>query len=171
MPKVTLNKNDFKTLASETRMNIIKVLDGKKLSLNDISKKTNLSKMTLHEHLEKLIESDFVKKIQRPGHKWIYYTLSWKGKGLVHPENNKVVIMFCLTIFTITVGIIGSLKCIYEYVMFMGSQPYNPIKGPKHPILNLDTNFVILTIIFIITSIFLIWLTFKIYKANKEIRA
>jgi len=57
MPKVTLDKEMFKALASDTRLDILRVLDGKKLGLKDISNATNLNKATLHEHLTKLHEA------------------------------------------------------------------------------------------------------------------
>ena len=38
MPKLTLDVNAIKALASETRLNVLRVLDGKKMSLKDISK-------------------------------------------------------------------------------------------------------------------------------------
>ena len=63
--------------------------------------------MTLHEHLEKLVEAGFVKRHEREGHKWVYYSLSWKGASLIHPENTKVVILFSTTIITLLVGIMG----------------------------------------------------------------
>lgn len=62
MPKITLDLNDFKALASETRLDILRALDGKKMSLNEISAATKLHKMTLHEHLSKLVEDVFIKK-------------------------------------------------------------------------------------------------------------
>ncbi|MFO8078456.1 MAG: winged helix-turn-helix domain-containing protein [Thermoplasmatota archaeon] len=94
MPKVTLNKEAFKALASETRLDIIKTLDGKQMNLTELSTNTKLNKATLHEHLKKLIDTGLVKKKQRPGHKWVYYKLSWKGESLLHPENTKIVVLF-----------------------------------------------------------------------------
>jgi len=76
MTKVTLDMSTFKALASGTRLDILRVLDGKHLSLNDICKETNLNKATLHEHLTKLHEVGLVKRKEREGHKWVYYTLS-----------------------------------------------------------------------------------------------
>jgi len=94
MPKVTLNKEAFKALASETRLEIIKTLDGKQMNLTQLCNNTDLNKATLHEHLKKLIDTGLVKKKQRPGHKWVYYKLSWKGESLLHPENTKIVVLF-----------------------------------------------------------------------------
>ena len=55
MSKVSLDIESFKALASETRLDILRVLDGKKMNLNEITKATKLHKMTLHEHLVILV--------------------------------------------------------------------------------------------------------------------
>jgi len=106
MPKVTLDMNAFKALASDTRLDILRSLDGKKMSLKDISKATNLNKATLHEHLSKLHEAGLVKKKEREGHKWVYYKLSWKGECLLHPENTRIVVLFSVTFISLFFGII-----------------------------------------------------------------
>jgi DNA-binding transcriptional ArsR family regulator len=112
MSKVTLDMNTFKALASDTRLDILKSLDGKKMSLNDICKATNLNKATLHEHLAKLHEAGLVKRNEREGHKWVYYKLSWMGECLLHPENTRIVVMFTTTFLVLTVGIIQIVSFI-----------------------------------------------------------
>jgi DNA-binding transcriptional ArsR family regulator len=112
MTKVTLDMNAFKALASDTRLEILKSLDGKKMSLNDICKATNLNKATLHEHLAKLYEAGLVKRNEREGHKWVYYKLSWKGECLLHPENTRIVVMFTTTFLILTVGIIQMVSFV-----------------------------------------------------------
>jgi len=106
MPKVTLDMAAFKALASDTRLDILKSLDGKKMSLKDISNATKLNKATLHEHLSKLHEAGLVKKNEREGHKWVYYKLSWKGECLLHPENTKIVVLFSATFMALFLGIV-----------------------------------------------------------------
>ena len=105
MTKVTLDMNTFKALASDTRLDILKALDGKRMSLNDICKKTKLNKATLHEHLVKLNEAGLVKRKEREGHKWVYYKLTWKGECLLHPENTRIVVMFSVTFISILVAV------------------------------------------------------------------
>lgn len=114
MPKVTLDLNAFRALASETRLDILRALDGKKMSLNDISNVTNLHKVTLHEHLAKLNEAGLVKRREREGHKWVYYKLSWKGESLLHPENTRIVILFSATFISMFFGIIGYINFALE---------------------------------------------------------
>jgi DNA-binding transcriptional ArsR family regulator len=106
MTKITLDKETFKALASDTRLDILKTLDGKKLGLNDIVKVTNLNKATLHEHLSKLNQAGLVKKKEREGHKWVYYSLTWKGESLLHPENTKIVVLFTVTFLALWAGIV-----------------------------------------------------------------
>jgi DNA-binding transcriptional ArsR family regulator len=104
MAKVTLNKNAFKALASDTRLKIIRTLDGRKMSLTELSKETDLNKATLHEHLAKLTEAGLIKRLQREGHKWVYYKLSWKGESLLHPENTKIVVVFTAAFISLIAG-------------------------------------------------------------------
>ena len=117
MTKVTLDMSTFKALASNTRLDILKALDGKKLNLKDISKITNLNKATLHEHLTKLNEAGLVKKKEREGHKWVYYKLSWKGEGLLHPENTRIVVLFSTTFLTLFLGIVMLVNYVKGYIV------------------------------------------------------
>ena len=110
MAKVTLDKIAFKALASETRLDILRTLDGKKMGLKDISSATNLNKATLHEHLTKLHEAGLVKRKEREGHKWVYYKLSWKGASLLHPENTRIVVLFSATLISLFFGVIGIIN-------------------------------------------------------------
>ena len=117
MSKVTLDMATFKALASDTRLDILKVLDGKRMSLKDISSRTNLNKATLHEHLSKLNEAGLVKKNEREGHKWVYYKLTWKGECLLHPENTRIVVLFTTTFITLFIGIIQLVNYVKGVVI------------------------------------------------------
>jgi DNA-binding transcriptional ArsR family regulator len=117
MTKITLDRDTFKALASDTRLDILKALDGKNLGLNEIAKVSNLNKATLHEHLTKLHEAGLIKRNERDGHKWVYYRLTWKGESLLHPENTKIVIMFTTTFIALWVGIIELIWYIKGTVM------------------------------------------------------
>jgi len=102
-----LDLRSFKALSSDTRLDILKALDGKKMGLNDLCRKTQLTKATLHEHLQKLTEAELIKKKQRTGHKWVYYQLSWKGSTLLHPENNRVLLLFTSAFVALSAAVIG----------------------------------------------------------------
>jgi DNA-binding transcriptional ArsR family regulator len=126
MTKLTLDMNTFKALASDTRLDILRALDGKKLNLSDLCRATNLNKATLHEHLAKLNEAGLVKKKEREGHKWVYYRLTWKGEGLLHPENTRIVVLFTTTFLTLFLGVVMLVNYVKGYIVgkavnFIGS--------------------------------------------------
>ena len=129
MSKVTLDINAFKALASDTRLDILRTLDGKKMSLKDISSATNLNKATLHEHLSKLNEAGLIKKKEREGHKWVYYKLSWKGESLLHPENTKIVVLFATTFIALWSGIIQVVWYVRGRMTDIGSDEWYSQKG------------------------------------------
>ncbi len=116
MTKVSLDIESFKALASETRLDILRSLDGKKMNLTDICRATNLHKMTLHEHLMKLTEAGFIKRIEREGHKWVYYKLSWKGESLLHPENTHIVVLFSITCCSFFFGIVALVNFLRDHM-------------------------------------------------------
>ena len=129
MSKVTLDINAFKALASDVRLDILRTLDGKKLSLKDISNATNLNKATLYEHLSKLNEAGLIKRKEREGHKWVYYKLSWKGESLLHPDNTKIVVLFSTAFIALWVGIIQVIWYIRGRMIDIESNLYYSQKG------------------------------------------
>ena len=124
MTKITLDRETFKALASDTRLDILKTLDGKHLGLNEIAKVSNLNKATLHEHLIKLHEAGLIKRTEREGHKWVYYKLTWKGESLLHPENTKIVVLFTTTFVALWLGIIQLIRYIKGTVTDFGYTVY-----------------------------------------------
>lgn len=124
MVKITLDRETFKALASDTRLTILKALDGKNMGLNEIAKVSNLNKATLHEHLGKLNEAGLIKRTERDGHKWVYYKLTWKGQSLLHPENAKIVVLFTTTFVALWIGIIQLIWYIKGTVTSLGYNKY-----------------------------------------------
>jgi len=183
MSKITLDVNSFKALASETRLDILRSLDGKKMTLQDISKITNLNKATLHEHLTKLNEAGLVKRKEREGHKWVYYKLSWKGSSLLHPDNTRIVVMFSATFIALISGIYGLINHLWQKAVVTRNNMVFWQKAPLSGGIN-ETNDELLTIpgphivenpIFLYLaigciSVFAILLVISIlkYKKNKE---
>ena len=165
MSTVTLNLSDFKALASETRLDILKALDGKKLSLNDLTAATNLHKVTPHEHLIKLVEAGFIKRYEREGHKWVYYKLAWKGASLLHPENTRIAILFSATFFSMFIGMIGFVNIAFQRF----ARPLSTLDadGIKESSVGPDPIFLQITIFFVILFIVLLSISLWRYKKNK----
>lgn len=102
--KITLDRDAFKVLASETRIGILKELDKTQLTVSDLARALDMSKATLFEHLEKLIKAGLIRK-KEDERKWVYYKLTWKGKNILHPERTKIAI--ALIVFIVAFSVIA----------------------------------------------------------------
>src|SRR3989441_9044722 len=103
-PRVTLDQASFRALASEVRVEVLKKLDERRMTVTDLANTLDLSKPTLLEHLEKLQAAELVKRIDE-GRKWIYYELTGRGKKILHPERVTIVVSLCLSMFLAAAGI------------------------------------------------------------------
>lgn len=83
--KVVLDLETFKALASESRLSVLRALGERRKTLSELARDLELNKATVHEHLQVLVASGLVKKLDE-GRKWIYYELTWRGQTLLNPE-------------------------------------------------------------------------------------
>jgi len=94
--KITIDRKTFKTLASDTRIGILKSLKVRRKTLSELSKEHHMSVSTIKEHLENLVEAGLIVQID-DGHKWKYYELTRKGSAVLNPDEKKVWIMLSLS--------------------------------------------------------------------------
>jgi DNA-binding transcriptional ArsR family regulator len=92
--RVTLDREAFKVLASDTRLDILKALDERPMTVSELGRKLALNKATVFEHLEKLVGAGLVKKQDDEERKWVYYSLSWKARRILHPERVTIALLF-----------------------------------------------------------------------------
>jgi DNA-binding transcriptional ArsR family regulator len=94
--KITLDRETFKTLASGTRIGILKSLGVRRKTLSELAKEHGMSVSTVKEHLDNLVGAGLI--IQKDdGHKWKYYELTKKGRAVLNPEDKKIWILLSLS--------------------------------------------------------------------------
>lgn len=141
---ITLDRRAFKALASETRVEILKRLDGTQKTVSDLARELDMNKATMFQHLEQLVEVGLVKKdseedrattikeapneapVAGPPKKWVYYRLSWKGKNVLHPERVKIAIALSLVA-------VSCLLALVIYAMLQGASPAPPEEKDRLP--------------------------------------
>lgn len=89
MSKVTLDRDTFKALASETRLQVLHALDERRKTGSELARELGLNKATVHEHLGILEATGLVAK-KDEGRKWVYWELTWNGSKLLHPGQGAV---------------------------------------------------------------------------------
>ena len=96
--KITLDREAFKTLASKTRVDILKSLDKRRKMLAELSRQFGMSPSTIKEHMDNLSNAGLVVQID-DGHKWKYYELTSKGREIVRPTGSRIMIILGLSLF------------------------------------------------------------------------
>lgn len=124
MKELTLSPNEFKALASQTRVKIIKLLNERNHTLSELAKKLGLASPTIKQHLETLVDSEIIQQNDE-GRKWKYYSLTRKGKNMLQPEQTNVVLLLAMSslavvglllmlAFTLTGSYMSSLGAMQE---------------------------------------------------------
>lgn len=114
--RVTLDREAFKVLASDTRLDILKALDERPMTVSELGRKLDLNKATVFEHLEKLASAGLVKKQDDDERKWVYYSLSWKARRILHPERVTIALLFSSSLGALLTGFVVAA----EYVRTLG---------------------------------------------------
>lgn len=126
--KITLDRESFRALASDVRVEVLKRLDVRRETVTDLSNLLSLSKPTLLEHLEKLRAAGLVKRIDE-GRKWIYYELSDKGRKILHPE--RVAITLALA-SAVVLAVIGAFYLAFSAIpVASGPAVPNALEGQR----------------------------------------
>jgi DNA-binding transcriptional ArsR family regulator len=113
---IRLDKETFKALASETRVDVLKLLGQRRYMQTEIASILGLSTPTVKEHLDALEKAGLVERHEE-GRKWKYYSLTKKGRGVLNPEEMKIWIVLALLVFSVAGGLWTYLKS------FMGGAP------------------------------------------------
>ena len=131
--EVTLGSTEFKALSSDTRTQIIKFLNERNYTLSELSTKLNLASPTVKQHLEILGNSGLIEQIDS-GHKWKYYKLTKKGKGLLN-DNETTNILIVIGVSAVALSILlftlaGSLSMASVVTEYQAvSAPMNSFGG------------------------------------------
>lgn len=106
--RIVLDAESFRALSSETRVRLLKHLDEDRLTLTNLAKKMDLAKATVSSHLESLESAGLIRRIDE-GRKWIYYSLTGKGRAVLHPESEKVGVILALSVGLSLIGLASLL--------------------------------------------------------------
>ena len=83
--EIKLSRRTFEALVSETRIEILRMLDRRPMTVSEIARELGIAKSAAHEHLAKLVEAELVERVEGQ-RKWVYYRLTPQGVGILHPE-------------------------------------------------------------------------------------
>lgn len=104
-PVTIIDRDVLKVLSVDTRLDILKMLSEGGRNPSFISQKLNKSEATIVEHLNVLMKAGLVKRIEQPGKKWIFYTLTDKGHGIIASKSKRLIIILVSSLVSFAGGI------------------------------------------------------------------
>ena len=110
-PITIIDRDVLKVLSAETRMDILKEIYKGSRWPSDLGKLLNKKDSTIVEHLEALVKVGLVKKLEQPGKKWIFYSLTDKGESIISSKSKRLVIILSISILSIA----GGLFSLFTY--------------------------------------------------------
>ena len=119
---ITLDRESFKALASEVRVEVLKQLEVRRMTVTDLSHTMSLAKPTLLEHLDRLVSAGLVTKVDE-GRKWIYYELTKRGRNILHPHQVKILISLAMSVLLFSAGFVAIMTAAMQPPTFTSGGP------------------------------------------------
>lgn len=103
-PVTIVDREVLKVLSTETRMDILKILSEGKRNPSFVAKKLGKSDATIVEHMKVMEKAGLVKKLEAPGKKWVFYSLTERGRGIVSSKSRRLVIILSTSLVGVIAG-------------------------------------------------------------------
>ncbi len=120
---ITLDKEVFKALAGETRVSVLKALMERRKTQSELAKEMSLAAPTIKDHVDILAHAGLVREVD-DGHKWKYIELTVKGKALLQPQDNRILVL----LGTSLLGVAATGYLAYSRYFAQVTPPQSP--GP-----------------------------------------
>jgi DNA-binding transcriptional ArsR family regulator len=109
---VKLTPEMLKALGENTKAMILKELSRGPRTPTDIGRRLDKSTPTIVEHLDKLVNSGLVERIERPGKKYVFYALTETSKELIFNKSRISIVLY------------GSIALFAVGALLLGAQSY-----------------------------------------------
>lgn len=112
-PVTIVDRDVLKVISTDTRMNILKELGEGARTPSFLGKKFRKSNATIVEHLRTMERHGLVKKVEQPGKKFVFYTLTGKGQGIISSKSRKLVIILSVSLLLMFGGVFSLANYFY----------------------------------------------------------
>ncbi|WP_292519161.1 winged helix-turn-helix domain-containing protein [Methanoculleus sp.] len=125
MEDVMLDRDDIAALSSDVRVAILKSLDSRPMTMSELADGLGLARSTVHEHLSVLADAELV--THENVRKWRDYTLTEKGRRILHPgRDHRIIIILGASFAAMTAG----LLCVTSYFRGFTIQGGSVVREP-----------------------------------------
>jgi DNA-binding transcriptional ArsR family regulator len=128
-PVTIVDRDVLKVLAVDTRMDILKELSQGNRTPSDLGKRLNKTDATIVEHLNALCKAGLVNRTEQPGKKWVFYSLTERGYGIIKSKSRKLIIVIATSLLSGVIGLGGIGKYMLENTRILATKEASTIMG------------------------------------------
>lgn len=163
--KIVLDSETFKALSSKTRISLLRLLENGRRTLTDLSRETGLAKTTIQFHVENLMKVDLVRK-ENEGRKWLYYSLTRKGKSILNPDVKKIQIILALSVTCLVIAI----ATLSLYALGGEDSQTQDAMSTAEPVRSLLVNWqLVVAIVMIVSAVLLVLCARMLEHSSKKV--
>lgn len=99
----------LKVLSSDSRREILRLLRERRMTGAELATRLELGKPAVAEHLKKLQEAELIERFDDPERRWVYYSLSSRGRGILEPQRVRFYLVMSVAAAALMVGVVLGL--------------------------------------------------------------
>jgi DNA-binding transcriptional ArsR family regulator len=107
--ELPLDDSLLKVLSSDSRREILRLLRERRMTGAELAARLELGKPAVSEHLKKLQEADLIERFDDPERRWVYYSLSARGRGILEPQRVRFYLVMSVAAVALMVGVVLGL--------------------------------------------------------------
>lgn len=172
--EIRMTRQVFEALVSETRIAILRALDRQAMTVTELSRELGLAKSAVHEHLAKLADAGLVEK-RDEGRKWIYYHLTPKARGILHPEErHRILILLSSALLALLGGAFSGLRYLHTAGGFAESRamleaaPKAMPTSAAEEALRTTTNYLMVSVVLLAASAMLFFFAYRTWRRSRN---
>jgi len=129
-PVTIVDREVLRVLSADTRMDILKILSSGGRTPSFVAKKLKKSDATIVEHLQTLENAGLVKKTVSPRKKWVFYSLTERGHGIVSSKSRRLVIILATSLIGMVLGVGSFASYMYTAGTFAAQRAPESLAAP-----------------------------------------
>ncbi|WP_456474433.1 ArsR/SmtB family transcription factor [Candidatus Pyrohabitans sp.] len=171
--EIRMTRQVFEALVSETRIAILRALDRRAMTVTELARELGLAKSAAHEHLAKLADAGLVEK-RDEGRKWIYYHLTPKARGILHPEErHRILILLSSALLALLGGAFSGFRYLHTAGGFaeremLEAAPKAMATPAAQEALRTSTNYLLVSVVLLAASALLFFFAYRTWKRSRN---
>lgn len=155
-PEIAVGFDEIKALASRSRYRILQALSDRRRTVSELADRLDVTKGTVHRHLQTLVEAGFVHR-HEDDRMWVYYELTPTGETLASAKRPRVVLRLSGAVVA-AVAAVAAIARAATLTSPGGGTEGQPAPGPQPPppdpgLLQMPSTWIVVAAVLVVVAV------------------